>query len=130
MIWLDFLWSVYSQPELLGGPGDGPFLIGVAVVVVAVTLAFMATIGKRISRRSSVLGGLTGGCLFPALAIALAFALVIFRPIDDGHGGAMLAMMVLVLGLWTAPLSFATSTIYVLVWKRRSLTNRTGPSGR
>lgn len=120
MGWLVFLWTVFSQPELMGGQSEAPWLIGSVLFVVAVTWAFMAIAGKRIGRRSWALAALAGGMFLPTVIIALAYAWIAFAPAEDGHGGAMAAGMVLVIGVWSAPFSFATSVLYTLVSKRRA----------
>jgi len=116
---LSFLPTVYANPQILGGPKDVAFLFAVSLVVVAVTVIFMVTVGKGLGRRSTFLAAFVGGGFVPLFMIALAYLIVASRRMDDGHGGAMSAMMIMVLGLWAAPISFATSVVCALVQRRR-----------
>jgi drug/metabolite transporter (DMT)-like permease len=114
------LWETFSHPSTIAGEGDGPVLLVGAAIVALLTLAFMATIGKRIARRSRTVAVLAGAAFLPGCVIALAYGLLISAPEGPppNDAPAMLFGALFVLAICATPVSFLTSVAYIV--RRRS----------
>lgn len=109
------LWETFSHPSTIAGRGDGPFLLVGAAIVALLTLAFMATIAKRIARRSRTVAVLAGAAFLPGCVIAIAYSLLVSAPEGPppNDAPAMLFGALFVLAICATPVSVLTSVAYV-----------------
>ena len=110
---LEGLWSAFSHPSTIVGQDGAGTLVVLAAVVALVTAGFMATVGRKVLARSSVIAVLMGCAFVPSLMIALAFLMARSAP-DGTDGGGILVMAALVLSICAIPVTLATSVLYVV----------------
>lgn len=125
----EWLWSVFSHPSVIVGRDGAAPMIVAAAILIAITIAFMASLGRRIMRYSPLLAALTGGGLVPALMLAAAIALPFGSPSHAASTDAsgMLLAAAIVLSICAVPITLATSVAYVVL-RRRALARRTSAS--
>ena len=112
------LGEVFANPQYIAGPKDAPFLIVVALMVAGLTIAFSSAVRKRF--RSDVLSVLVAGSLVPLTMFALAVLAIVTTPQSDIDSHGMMALSLIVLGIWVAPISLGASTFYVVRQRRRA----------
>ena len=91
-----------------------------AAFVALITLAFMATAGRRLIARSSALAVVAGCVFLPLFVNVVAFLIAWNQPAHTDVGG-MLVFAVLVLSIATLPITLATSLLYVLIRRKRRI---------
>ena len=92
-------------------------MVLLAVVMALVTAGFMATVGRRVMLRSSIIATLIGGAFLPVLMNAGAFALTVSNPARTDGGGTFV-FAALVLSICALPVTIATSVLYVVMQRR------------
>ena len=116
---LEALWFTFSHPStIIGRDGAGDLLLAAAIVAL-ITAAFMATVGRRIMKRSPILAVLIGFAFLPFVMNALAFLLAWNGP-EGADGGGILVFATLVMSICALPVTLTTSVLYVL-YRRRTL---------
>ncbi|UVO50605.1 hypothetical protein M0208_08775 [Sphingomonas sp. SUN019] len=112
----ELLWSAFSHPSAIAGPGDASFIVIGAMAAALLTFAFMATAGRRIASKSRTVAVLAGTAFLPVCGIAIAYALLASAPEGPppNDGSAMLFMALIVLSICTTPISFFTSAAYIV----------------
>ena len=110
------------HPSMIVGRDGLGSLLMLAAFVALITLAFMATAGRRLMARSSVLAVGAGCAFLPFLVNAAAHFIAWNQPTGTDVGG-MLMFAVLVLSIAALPVTLATSLLYVHIRRRAAATN-------
>lgn len=112
------MWTVPLDPgPLVGRDGVTAFALP-AIVVVAITIGFMAAVGRRLMRKRAGLAVLLGSAFAPTLMIAIALLAASRHPAGT-DGGGILTSVALALAVYALPVTAATSVLYVRVRRRR-----------
>lgn len=117
MVVLDALWSAFSTNMIVGRDGAGTLTL-LAAVASLITAGFMATIGRRMMRRSYLLAVLAGCVFLPLLMNGTALLLARHHP-HGTDGGGMLVGITLILSVCVLPITLATSVLYVVMARKR-----------
>ena len=110
--------EAFANPHYIAGPKDAPFLLVAALIIAALTVAISFAVRKRL--HSDGITVLLAGSLVPCAMFALAALAIATTPEGDIDSHGMLALSLIVLGICVAPISFAASTVYVIIRRLRS----------